>query len=67
MDQGPWQPILQGSAGEAALEAARAIAAALAAPTRAVATPSASLANGDAGEAPRVQLYILGPFRAVIR
>ena len=51
MDQGPWQPILQGSAGEAALEAARAIAAALAAPSRAASTPSASLAGGDAGEA----------------
>ena len=51
MDQGPWQPILERSAGEAALEAARAIAAALAAPSRAVSTPSASLAGGDAGEA----------------
>ena len=51
MDQGPWQPILEGSTGEAALRAARAIATALAAPSRAVATPSASLAGGDAGEA----------------
>ena len=51
MDQGPSQSILERSAGEAALEAARAIAAALAAPSRAVSTPSASLAGGNAGEA----------------
>ena len=48
MDQGSWQPILKRSAREAALEAARAIATALAAPSRAASTPSASLAGGDA-------------------
>jgi hypothetical protein len=51
MDEGPWQPILERSAGEGALEAARAIATALAAPSRAASAPSASLAGGDAGEA----------------
>ena len=65
MDQGPWQPILERSAGEAAFEAARAIASALATPSGAISTPSASLAGGAAGEAPRVELYIFGPFRAV--
>ena len=51
MDQGPWQPILERSACEAALEAACAIATALTAPSRAASAPSASLASGDAGEA----------------
>ena len=48
MGQGPWQPILERSAREAALEAARAIAIALAAPSRAASTPSTSLTGGDA-------------------
>ena len=51
MEQRPWQPVLEGTTGEAVLEAVRAIAAAMAAPSRADSTPSASLAAGDAGEA----------------
>src|SRR5262245_34633051 len=51
VDQRRWQPVLERSAREAALEAARAIAIVLAEPSRGAATPSASLASGDAGEA----------------
>jgi hypothetical protein len=51
VDQRSWQPILEGSARDVALEAARAIATALVAPSRPASAPSASLSGGDAGEA----------------